>query len=307
MAVGRKIVFQCGACLLVVLYLVAFCYKANEYFIWSKVLNLSSSVWFFLVLYSFLNYILRAFRWSLLIRQIAKDLSYPFLIVLYLFGLLFSATPGKIGEVFRCYLLSRCSIPYFKSFTVFLFERMSDVVVICCLMLLIFPFGYWVYVLFVVVGLLLLIFFIFKAHLLLPIFGRLNKFFCGVQRQLLKMAIFSNLLMVFLLGALAWILQSFVLFELLLEFGVELPVLTVIGVYVLSLLFGALSMMPSGLGVVELSLVVILIGLGVQEDVAVTCSLLTRVFTLWLSILVGAVASIIFWFSYGQSKVRSII
>jgi uncharacterized membrane protein YbhN (UPF0104 family) len=305
MIFGRGALYQAGISLLLVLYFVVFFWKASEYTVWSKVLKLSPNIWLFLVVYSFLNYSLRAFRWSLLIRQITHDLSYPFLMIVYLFGFLFSSSPGKIGEVFRCYLLSRYSIPYFKSFSIFIFERMSDLAVICCLVLFIFSFEYLVYVLFVVAFLLLLVFLIFNAHLFLPIIKWLTQFLGGVQNQLLKAATFSNLLMALLLGLLAWIMQGFVLFELLLGFGVELPVLTVIGVYALSLLIGALSMMPGGVGAVELSLVVILLGLGVSEETAVTCTLLTRVFTLWLSILVGGVASIIFWFSYGHGQLSS--
>lgn len=296
MAVGRKRLLQGGVGLLVALYFVVFFWKASDYSIWSKMLELSPDVWCFLIACSFLNYILRAFRWSLLVRQVVRDLSFPFLMVLYLFGFLFSASPGKIGEIFRCYLLSGYSVPYFRSFSIFLFERMSDLVVVCCFVLFIFAFEYWVYVFFVVAFLSLLVVIIFKIHLLLPIFRWLVHFFEGVQGQLLQVTSFSNLLMALLLGVVAWMMQGFVLFKLLLEFGVELSVLTVVGVYALSLLLGALSMLPGGIGAVELSLVVILIGLGVPEEVAVTCSLLTRVFTLWLSIFVGGMFAPVFMF-----------
>lgn len=62
--------------------------------------------------------------------------------------------------------------------------------------------------------------------------------------------------------------------------------------YVVSVLFTIVSVLPSGLGTVELSLGAVLVSFGVTTAAAIAVVVLYRLFELWLPLLVGSLATI---------------
>jgi len=63
---------------------------------------------------------------------------------------------------------------------------------------------------------------------------------------------------------------------------------TVIAIYCLSILAGAVSFIPGGLGATEAAIVLLLSAAGVGQSDAITASLVSRSLTLWLAVGVGA-------------------
>ena len=71
-------------------------------------------------------------------------------------------------------------------------------------------------------------------------------------------------------------------------------------------LFGAISMIPGGLGTTEISMISILKLQGVSISIATTCTFVIRIMTLWFATLLGIV-SLIYIKNRGDFLSRSII
>lgn len=91
---------------------------------------------------------------------------------------------------------------------------------------------------------------------------------------------------------LAWALQASVLYLSLLSLGISLPLPLVFGVFGLSYVVGLASMLPGGIGSVELATTVLLVAAGVQTQIAVAAVLISRLLTFWYAMLLGGISFI---------------
>lgn len=60
-----------------------------------------------------------------------------------------------------------------------------------------------------------------------------------------------------------------------------------VSIYCLSLLMGAASLLPSGIGVTEVGMIWLLTQVGIDSDIAIITSLISRMLTLWPAMLIG--------------------
>jgi len=72
--------------------------------------------------------------------------------------------------------------------------------------------------------------------------------------------------------------------------GYELTASTVVAIYCLSILAGAASFIPGGLGATEAAIVLLLSAAGVGQTDAIPASLISRSLTLWLAVGIGVLA-----------------
>ena len=94
-----------------------------------------------------------------------------------------------------------------------------------------------------------------------------------------------------LLTLLAWSSQGLILHLLLLAFGFDITIAMAISIYCLSLLIGAASFVPGGIGVTGLGMIWLLTQVGVNKDIAFIASLLTRMLTLSPAMVIGIISS----------------
>ena len=94
------------------------------------------------------------------------------------------------------------------------------------------------------------------------------------------------------LSLMAWMAQGVSLYLIVHALGYELTASTVIAIYCLSILAGAASFIPGGLGATEAAIVLLLSAAGVGQTDAITASLVSRSLTLWLAVGIGVVAMI---------------
>ena len=75
------------------------------------------------------NYLFRYFRWCYYLRVLRIDIPAKLNLLVFLSGLAMSVTPGKAGELVKCYLLSnRTGVPVARSAPVVVVERLVDVI-----------------------------------------------------------------------------------------------------------------------------------------------------------------------------------
>src|SRR5229473_3285683 len=188
---------------------------------------------------SLANYLIRFGRWQWYLTHLGYQVPIPAGLQYYLAGFTFTVTPGKAGEAVRSIYLKRHGIPYARSLSAFFAERLSDVIamlLLSCLVAFQFP-QYRIPVSVVVLATLLFLLVISAARLL-----RVKMLFIGLA-----------------LGIIAWGAEGFAFYCILRFLDIDSPVWMAISIYSISLLLGALSFLPAGLGSTEAVMVILLV------------------------------------------------
>ena len=76
-----------------------------------------------------INYLLRFLRWALYLKILQINAPFHVSLLVFLGGLAMTITPGKVGELVKCYLLrDRAGVPVSTSIPIVLMERVTDLV-----------------------------------------------------------------------------------------------------------------------------------------------------------------------------------
>lgn len=247
------------------------------------------------------NYALRGWRWRSWMHHLGRPLPAASALRLYLSGYAFTATPGNVGEAARGYLLKPPLSPA-QSVSIFGAERVADLL---GLLLLSVPALLWLATAWglplwgVVVGLLALLLLAYGARRLLgrklTLGGTPSKAStaAGKALQALQQAgacLRHQPLQWLALTVLAWAAQGVAVWLICLQHGVSMPVWLASGLYALSMVGGAVSMLPAGLGGTEAILSGLLL-MAAPETLAlaqaVLITLVVRLLTLWLAVGLG--------------------
>jgi len=90
------------------------------------------------------------------------------------------------------------------------------------------------------------------------------------------------------LSLLAWGAEALAFHRILIEMDGDIPLTFAIFVYAVSMLAGALSFMPGGLGSTEAVMIALLIWKGMPNPEAIAVTLFFRLVTLWFAVGLGA-------------------
>lgn len=251
---------------------------------------------------SLMNYGLRFLRWQGYLAALGHPMPIMSSSLIYLAGFALTTTPGKAGEMLRGVFLKQHGMPYTHSTAAFLSERLSDLAAIVLLALLgatLYPQGgvlLWMGAAVVLLGLLLLT----RAHHLMPWAERLS-----TREGRLAQAAFhlihllskarachrpSLLLWATALSLIAWAAEAYAFYLILSWIGLEVSISFAFSVYALSMLAGALSFLPGGLGGAEAIMVGLLLWAGMPEAEAIAATLIIRLATLWFAVALGALS-----------------
>lgn len=251
------------------------------------------------------NYLLRAWRWQWLLAKGGDVLGWQVALPTFLTGFFYTFTPGKIGEIAKsAHLYEMTGIPSRKSLPVIWMERSSDLAGVIVIAMPIFfwwgagrtafsppdPFPSgpesWL------AGLLVLFVLMLLPRLVIPIAKRLlpENGLSGADvfgERIAPLLRFTPLLLVW--GWAAWLLEGFSCWYALAALGQSMDSLPAIQAYGGSMLVGAASMLPGGLGAAEWSLSTLLQSLGKLQEplLANQATLLTRLVTLWFGFPLG--------------------
>lgn len=80
---------------------------------------------------------------------------------------------------------------------------------------------------------------------------------------------------------------------MLVNLDVKISLIMAVSIYSLSLLVGAASMLPGGIGATEIGMSWLLIQAGVESDVAIISSIISRLLTLLPAMLTGLICAFI--------------
>lgn len=253
------------------------------------------------------NYALRWGKWEIYLRraQIPR-MGVMTSALIFLAGFSMSLTPGKVGEVIKGVLVRReTGTPISKTAAVIAAERITDglaMLGLAVLGLTQFSYGRPLVVL-TILAAITVILVLQRPDGVLNVLARFEgirlvgavlvhaRHFLATSNVLLQPGLLIGAV---LIGVISWGLECLALYLILIGLGLDASWhLLLIATFVLSVssVFGAISMLPGGLGVAEASVTGMLLLLiddpTMTKGVAAAATLLVRFSTLWFAVLLG--------------------
>ena len=254
-----------------------------------------------LLLLSLGNYVVRFFKWDYYLKLLKIKVTTSQSVKVFFSGLSMSASPGKMGEVLKSILLKEMiNEPISKTAPIIFAERVTDFLSLIFVTILVGFFydysGFIVYVvlIFYIVLILIvsnrplaenLILLISRIHFIEPHVEKIKTIYESSYILLKPKPLFK----MFVISIFSWFFECFGFYLILINFDLHVSVFFPTFVFALSIVLGAASMLPGGLGVTEGSLSLLLINSGVANDTAVASTIILRVVTLWFAVLLGFV------------------
>lgn len=254
---------------------------------------------------SLVNYALRFKRWQSFLNVLGHgDIPWFKNLRIYLAGFALTTTPGKAGEAFRSVFLKDYDVSYRKSFGAFLAERLSDLISVVVLS----AGGLWFYPsarpVVIITGIIIAIciyalqnnsWLKWSERILKKILpsrlSHMAEFFIETILAFRSCFKTSVLLYGVLLGVLAWAVEGIAFYYMLQLLHMEqITLFTALFIYAFSLLIGAVTLLPGGLGGAEVTMLQLLILNGAPASSAVAVTIVIRLTTLWFSVLLGLLA-----------------
>jgi glycosyltransferase 2 family protein len=257
------------------------------------------------------NYILRFFKWHYYLKQMGiSNLSAWESARIFVAGFPLAVTPGKAGEVIKAiWLQQKTDLPTARGVSVVLSERISDgmaVLMLSVVGVIAYP-QYWpafAIVFFLLATIMVvsqirpLALYLLRLGERMPVINRfahgLSEFYEGSYVLFRP----KSTLVGVGTGMISWLGEGLGFYLVLIGFGVAASwtaLSTAVFVLSFSIVLGAVSALPGGLGMAEASIagmLALLLGLG--ADTAAAATLLIRFATLWFGVGLGLVVWV-FW------------
>jgi uncharacterized protein (TIRG00374 family) len=244
-------------------------------------------IWAKVVVLCLVSYLLRFSRWHHFIVALGHKVPILRSLEIYLAAFALTLTPGKAGETIRSVYLNSYNVSYPHSIGAFVSERLLDLVAVGALASLavsMYPEQrLWM---FAAIACIVIVMLLLRSRLLSFMGRRVAG--SSVVGHAANLVITVRFLLSFRqvavavpLSLMAWMAQG------VYALGYELAASTVVAIYCLSILAGAASFIPGGLGATEAAMVLLLSAAGVGQTDAITASLISRSLTLWLAVGIG--------------------
>jgi uncharacterized protein (TIRG00374 family) len=259
------------------------------------------------------NYIIRFCKWEYYLRQLSIRIGLWESAGIFFSGLSMSVTPGKLGEIFKSFLLQGLNgTPVSKSVPVVFTERATDVLgllILAMVSISAFPDVNKALMIvpafFLAAGIILLR---WKAasNLILNFCRRLpvlHKFSSGLQtsyESAYTLLGSRNLIMGSILSVASWGCECLAVYVVFKGFNMDASVALSVFVFSFSSLLGAVSFIPGGLIVTEGSFAGLLIIAGFSKALAGSATVIWRLCTLWFAMFIGILA--LFFFRRMQNR-----
>lgn len=258
------------------------------------------------------NYLIRFIKWEYYLRLLEIRIPLKQSSKIFISGLSMSASPGKMGEILKSFLLKEIyDEPVSKTASVIFAERLTDILSLTFLAIVgIYFFNYSaVWITFVLFFFVILIIIIADRRIAGTLIGFVNKnsFLKSHSSKITNLYGSAYILLqpipllkMFFASIISWSFECFAFYLILSNFDISVTVLFATFAYSFSTIAGAVSMLPGGLGVTEGSLGFILISSGISQETAVVSTFIIRAATLWFAVLLGL--SVLFLF---KKKLRN--
>ncbi|MBD3370132.1 flippase-like domain-containing protein [Candidatus Fermentibacteria bacterium] len=249
------------------------------------------------------NYFLRFLKWQYFLSRMGVSIPVRTSLWAFLAGFSMTVSPGKFGELLKCYLLKeRRSIPVSVTSPVVVAERITDllsmivIAVVAALVLggttgLLAALAGALFAGLVMSAVLCTGFFEWLTGLLcrLSFFGKRKDGICAFRENCARLLDLRSLAVSVPLGILSWGVEAMVLCAVAAALGYSLSAWLALLAHSAGTIVGAVSMIPGGLGLTEITIDGI-ISEALPVSAATATTLLMRFATLWFAVLLGLAA-----------------
>ena len=256
------------------------------------------------------NYIFRFFKWDFYTKVLAVNVNRKMSLMIFLSSFIMSITPGKIGEVFKSYLLKEQNgTPISKSAPIVLAERITDFLSLILLSVIgAVTFGYGTNLM-IAVGIFFIVIILLISskrisYSIITFFERI-KFVSRVSHKvhtaydsIYQLVRLKGLLIAILISVIAWSFECVGFYVVINSFWIEnlfhIDIFVATFVYGFSTIAGSITMLPGGLGATDASITGLLVLLSIPKNISVAATLLIRAATLWFAVIVGIAAILLY-------------
>ena len=239
-------------------------------------------------------------RWQILLKKNNINIPIKKSFLLFLGGMSMTITPGHVGELIKSQLIKTIyNIPRTKTAPIIFVEKFYDLTgAIIASIIGIIILGMDASLILISISILIVIIFLIYYR---PIFEFIlkrvtkTKFFSKYSEnisdsyEIVRNSTTPQISSIsFGLSVLYWIIISVAVHFILLSFGIEsISVLKTISIYSSSVIIGAISFIPGGLGITEGSLIGLFSLEGIDISLALILSVMIRILTMWYSVSIG--------------------
>jgi len=252
---------------------------------------------------SLVNYLLRFVRWQIFLAQMNHRVYWQESLRIYIAGFGLTILPAKAGEAIRSVFLKNHGVTYPESLAAFFSEQLSNLIS----MLLLVTVGLWAYpqaqpMVFILGGFILAILIVLQLSSLLQAMENFAlKIFPARFAKLIASSIeivlhskrcFSLPMLLYgiILGVFAWGSEGLAFYYIMHVLGSDMSLQTALFIFSFSMLVGAISFLPGGLGGTEATMVTLLMLNNIPLPQAVAATVLIRLATLWFAVALGVIA-----------------
>ncbi len=261
---------------------------------------------------SLINYSIRFLKWNYYLKLLDIKAGNKLSASIFFSGLVMSVTPMKAGELLKCFLLKQTlGVPVSKTVPVIFAERVTDflsLIFIAAIGGIVFNYG-MVFVGLVALffaGIVLLIssrnacYRIFSLAEKIPIVKKYSQKLYNLYESSYLMFRIKPLFLMILNGLFSWFFECLGFFLILNAFSPDITLFKSSFIYAFSTIFGAVTMLPGGLGATEGSLTYLIIQNGLSKENAIAGTLIVRMVTLWFAVLLGMISLYMFQKKFGR-------
>jgi glycosyltransferase 2 family protein len=252
------------------------------------------------------SYFVRAMRWRQYLQTLGYEVPPLYSVLTYVAGFAYTLAPGKVGELMKASYYRPYKIPMTVVSAAFFVERLTDLAVFVCLALVFLGFvaqGYGF--LLIVAGSCAPVAILLTALIPESLLKEIAQTPCVRSANLgywvLKLAdaleaakkllTFKLLMLGLFLGCCGWLFECLSLYFLgVLVTQSSFTIGDAIGMYAAAIVVGAVSFLPGGLGTTEAAMVALLVNYGLDISEAVILTMVCRLLTLWVAVLLGWIA-----------------
>lgn len=252
-----------------------------------------------------LSLLIKSFRQLYYLKKINVRIPFKTNILIYFAGLSLVITPGGSGEIIKSHFLKKkYGTSISKTLPIVLIERYQDILAIFTVIVLfsVFTNNTDLIIPILIIGIaLLVVTLIGKNRSVLEKFqkkiGKIKflKFFKDSSTEFNdSIGSFSSNKSLFygwLISLVAWLLDGVGIYLSLQAFNLNLNFITSTLIGFSSILFGAISLIPGGVGVTEVSMVQMLNSQGIDIALATAVTIFWRLASIWYSTCIGIIAT----------------
>ncbi len=249
---------------------------------------------------SLINYLIRFGRWHWYMKELNHHLPAGRHLLYYVSGFALTTTPGKAGEAIRFVYLKKYGVTLSNSIAALFAERFSDLMAMCLLAglaALHFPDYQSIEIgIALVVGALLVVMQSPKTidalhrllkHVTFAKFHSLMEKLFGMIHSSASLLKSWTLIGGLMMSLLSWGAEGVAFYYILQLLDICVSLWLGISIYAISVLIGAISFIPGGLGSTEAVMGLLVIAVGASSGDAIAATVICRVATLWFAVALG--------------------